>query len=78
MAKYVSAPALFAARERELVEEIEREPFDVNVMFLEDLLSASWLFISKCLESTGFWATWFLVGLRGSCGSGLRLLTISS
>lgn len=40
LAKYVSAPALFTTRERELVEEIEREPFDVNIVFLEDLLNA--------------------------------------
>lgn len=38
LAKYVSAPALFAVREKELVDENEKNPFDVSIIFLEDFL----------------------------------------
>jgi len=38
LAKYVSAPALFAVREKELVNENEKNPFDVHIIFLEDIL----------------------------------------
>jgi len=31
-----SCSALFARREKELVEEIQRKPFDVEILFLED------------------------------------------
>jgi len=37
LAKKIDAPALFAKREDELVEEMSSEPFDVEVFFLEDL-----------------------------------------
>lgn len=36
LAKKIDAPALFAKREAELVKEISREPFDVEILFLED------------------------------------------
>ncbi len=36
LGKNRSLEALFAARERELVEEMERRPFDVEIRFLED------------------------------------------
>ena len=35
----VSAPALFAVREKKLVNENGKNPFDVRIIFLEDLLS---------------------------------------
>lgn len=38
LAKKLKMPALFAKRERELIEEMERKPFDVKVIFLEDIL----------------------------------------
>jgi len=31
-----SCSALFAGREKDLVEEIQRKPFDVEILFLED------------------------------------------
>jgi len=40
LAKYVSAPALFAVREKELADENEKRPFDVQILFLEDLLNS--------------------------------------
>ena len=38
LSKYLKIPALFARREKELIKEIEREPFDVIILFLEDYL----------------------------------------
>jgi hypothetical protein len=38
LAKHVSAPAFFAFREKELVDENQRTPFDIRIIFLEDLL----------------------------------------
>ena len=36
LGKNRSLEALFAARERELAEEMERRPFDVEIRFLEE------------------------------------------
>ena len=36
LGKNRSLKALFAARERELTEEMERRPFDIEIRFLED------------------------------------------
>lgn len=36
LGEYLSMPVLFARREKELVREIERKPFDVDILFLED------------------------------------------
>ncbi|MEX2752636.1 MAG: PIN domain-containing protein [Candidatus Freyarchaeota archaeon] len=38
LAKHVSAPALFAVKEKELVHENEKTPFDIRIIFLEDIL----------------------------------------
>ncbi|MGQ9723699.1 MAG: PIN domain-containing protein [Candidatus Jordarchaeum sp.] len=38
LAKYISAPALFAVKEKELTNESKKKPFDVKIIFLEDLL----------------------------------------
>jgi predicted nucleic acid-binding protein len=37
LAKAISAPVLFAAKEEELLREMDRKPFDVEILFLEDL-----------------------------------------
>ncbi|MDG7027655.1 MAG: PIN domain-containing protein [Nitrososphaerota archaeon] len=37
LAKRAGVPVLFARKERELVKEMSREPFDVEVLFLEEL-----------------------------------------
>lgn len=37
LAKYISAPALFVIKEKEIIEESNREPFDVEIIFLEDI-----------------------------------------
>ena len=37
LAKYISAPALFAFKEKELIEENNKEPFDIEIIFLEDI-----------------------------------------
>jgi len=37
LAKYISAPALFAFKEKEIVEENSKEPFDVEIIFLDDI-----------------------------------------
>ncbi|MDK2383538.1 MAG: PIN domain-containing protein [Candidatus Korarchaeota archaeon] len=37
LARTMDAAAVFAKREKELVREMERVPFDVNLLFLEDL-----------------------------------------
>jgi len=36
LSKYLKIPALFARREKELIKEMEREAFDVMILFLED------------------------------------------
>ncbi|MBO3839610.1 MAG: PIN domain-containing protein [Thermoproteota archaeon] len=36
LARKINIPALFARREEELVKEASREPFDVEILFLED------------------------------------------
>ncbi len=41
LAKTFSIPALFARRERELVEELKKARLDVEVLFLEDFVSGS-------------------------------------
>jgi predicted nucleic acid-binding protein len=38
LAERISAPALFARREQELAREISTEPFDVPILFLEEVL----------------------------------------
>jgi hypothetical protein len=38
LAKRLSLPVLFAIREKELAKEIEKHPFDVEILFLEDLV----------------------------------------
>jgi hypothetical protein len=38
LAKRLSLPVLFAVREKELAKEIEKRPFDVEILFLEDLV----------------------------------------
>jgi len=38
LAKYLSLPVLFARKEKELLREIEKEPFDVEILFLEELV----------------------------------------
>lgn len=37
LAKSISAPVVFATREEELLEEMDKKPFDVEILFLEDL-----------------------------------------
>jgi hypothetical protein len=32
----MNAPALFAKREDELIKEMSKEPFDIEIWFLED------------------------------------------
>jgi uncharacterized protein len=39
IAKIQSVPAVFARREEEVEKELERKPFDVKLLFLEDYLS---------------------------------------
>jgi len=36
LANYMNAPALFARREKEIVEEMRKRSLDVDVIFLED------------------------------------------
>jgi hypothetical protein len=36
LGRHLSVPALFAGRERELLAEMERRAFDVEIQFLED------------------------------------------
>jgi predicted nucleic acid-binding protein len=36
LAKKIDAPAIFAKKEEELVEEMARNPFDIKIIFLED------------------------------------------
>jgi predicted nucleic acid-binding protein len=38
LAKKIAAPALFARKEEELMKEMSSEPFDVEILFLEDLV----------------------------------------
>ncbi len=38
LAKKLGCKALFARREQELVKEMEKEEFDVEILFLEDLI----------------------------------------
>ena len=38
LAKYLSAPALFAVKEKEIINEEKKKPFDIHILFLEDLL----------------------------------------
>jgi len=38
LAKYLSSPALFAHKEEELLREMEKEPFDVEILFLDELV----------------------------------------
>lgn len=37
LAKYISAPALFAFKEKEIIEEDVKEPFDIEIIFLEEI-----------------------------------------
>ena len=37
LAKEIGAPVLFSAKEGELIAEMSKEPFDVDILFLEDL-----------------------------------------
>ncbi|MGB9727725.1 MAG: PIN domain-containing protein, partial [Nitrososphaeria archaeon] len=36
LAKKIGAPAIFAKKEEELIEEMAKKPFDVKIIFLED------------------------------------------
>jgi predicted nucleic acid-binding protein len=38
LARRLSIPVLFATREKELVKEMEKRPFDVEIIFLEDTI----------------------------------------
>jgi len=37
LAKEVGVPVLFSAKESDLIVEMSKEPFDVDILFLEDL-----------------------------------------
>ena len=37
LAKYISAPALFTFKEKEIIEENSKEPFDIEIIFLDDI-----------------------------------------
>ena len=37
LAKEVGVPVLFSAKENDLIVEMSKEPFDVDILFLEDL-----------------------------------------
>jgi predicted nucleic acid-binding protein len=38
LARKVATPVLFSRREKELVEEMSKKPFDVDILFLDDVL----------------------------------------
>ena len=38
LAKEVGVPILFSAKEHDLIAEMSKEPFDVDILFLEDLV----------------------------------------
>jgi len=38
LAKYLSLPALFARKEKELLREMKKKPFDIEILFLEEMV----------------------------------------